>query len=676
MEEYAERGLRRIEDATAMAEDYFAMPQQQFIAKWLAHKADTLKLQTTPQHYSRIVDQLNNPVQRRVVTDPRKNPNVLVLAGPGSGKTRVLVHRIAYLVKVRRERPESIIALAYNRHAAAEIRRRLRDLIGNEAQGVTVLTCHALAMRLTGRTYQNSSAENEQEADGVFQQILLEATRYLEGEGEDPEDSDELREKLLAGFGWLFVDEYQDINEDTYNLISALAGRSRRETGKRLNLFAVGDDDQNIYAFSGSSTRYIRKFEEDYGAKPQPMVENYRSTRHIIDAANAVIDSAQDRLKVDHAITIDRIRTMEVPGGSWQSNDPVSQGRVQVIPAGRSDAVQAHRALDELIRLSELDPGWDWTRCAVVARQWDTLEVMRAVCRERGMETQLAQEDFTASWQLRETQELLGWIEAQGQGVTAGEALDRVRAMPRNRWSELLAEAMETMEDETGIDRIPTASAREWIAEWARENRRRQHALLLTTAHRAKGLEFDHVVILDGNWQHRNRNEAEEQCRLHYVAMTRARHTLTLMDAGSNPFFRPLAGQDFALFREPPQHARVSEPEPAEIRRRLTLRDIDLSFPGRASGDRVANAIAELQPGDPLAIDQASQPWGLRTLEGVLVGRLSRRIQQAMPNAPTGAEALAIAAWDATKSTPEYRKGLRRDRWEVVVPELIFVQRH
>ena len=677
MEEYAERGLQRIEDAIAMAEDYFAMPQQQFIAKWLAHKAGTLKLQTTPQHYSRIVEQLNNPVQRRIVTDSRRNPNVLVLAGPGSGKTRVLVHRIAYLVKMRRERPESIIALAYNRHAAAEIRRRLRDLIGNEAHGVTVLTCHALAMRLTGRTYQNSSAENDREADRVFRQILLEATRYLEGEGEDPEDADELREKLLAGFGWLFVDEYQDINEDTYNLISALAGRSRRETGKRLNLFAVGDDDQNIYAFSGSSTGYIRKFEEDYSARPQPMLENYRSTRHIIEAANAVIDAAQDRLKVDHAITIDRVRTMEVPGGSWQGKDPVGQGRVQVIPAGRGDAGQAHRALDELLRLSELDPGWDWTRCAVVARQWDTLEVMRAVCRERGLETQLAQEDFTASWQLRETQELLAWIDAQEHGVTAREALERVKAMPRNRWSKLLAEAMETMEDETGCDRVPAASAREWIAEWARENRRRQHALLLTTAHRAKGLEFDNVVILDGNWQHRNRDEAEEQRRLYYVAMTRARHTLTLMDAGNgNLFFRSLAGHASVLFREPPQHAGAREQEPMEIRRRFALRDVDLSFPGRASGERVANAIAELQPGDPLTIDPASQPWGLRTPAGVLVGRLSRRGQRALPYVPTGAAVLAIAAWDASKSTPEYRKGLRRERWEVVVPELIFVQRH
>ena len=365
---------------------------------------------------------------------------------------------------------------------------------------------------------------------------------------------------------------------------------------------------------------------------------------------------------------------MEVPGGSWHRRDPVGQGRVQVIPAGSRDAAQAHRALDELLRLKELDLAWDWTRAAVVARQWDTLEIMRAVCRERGLETQLAQEDFTASWQLRETQELLGWIDAQEQGITAEEALDRVKAMPRNRWSELLAEAMETMEEETGSDRIPAAAAREWIAEWARENRRRQHALLLTTAHGAKGLEFDHVVILDGNWNSRNPNEAEEQRRLYYVAMTRAYHTLTLMDAGNgNPFLKSLAGHASVLFREPAQHDGAPESEPAEIRRRLTLRDIDLSFPGRASGDHVANAIRELQPGDSLIIDQASQPWGLRTLGGTLVGRLSRRSQQTMTRVPTGAEVLAIAAWNASKSTPEYKRGLLRERWEVVVPELIFV---
>jgi ATP-dependent DNA helicase RecQ len=84
------------------------------------------------------------------------------------------------------------------------------------------------------------------------------------------------------------VDEYQDIGPEEYALIGAVAGRSL-EDDLRISLFAVGDDDQNIYAFAGASIDFIRRFEADYAAKPVWLTENYRSTAHIIAAANAVI---------------------------------------------------------------------------------------------------------------------------------------------------------------------------------------------------------------------------------------------------------------------------------------------------------------------------------------------------------------------------------------------------
>ena len=87
---------------------------------------------------------------------------MLVLAGPGSGKTRVLVHRIAYLIRARRENARGILALAYNRHAAVEIRNRLKELIGDDARGVTVLTCHALAMRLAGTTFRKMAEQPDE----------------------------------------------------------------------------------------------------------------------------------------------------------------------------------------------------------------------------------------------------------------------------------------------------------------------------------------------------------------------------------------------------------------------------------------------------------------------------------------------------------------------------------
>lgn len=159
-----------------------------------------------------IVETLAKPNQRAIVADDREDANVLVLAGPGSGKTRVLVHRIAYLIRMRRENPRAILALAYNRHAALEIRRRLCALIGDDANGVTVMTCHALAMRTVGASF----ADRREQRDDDFDAVLEEATALLEGRGLPPEDADAQRDRLLAGFRWILVDEYQDIGPGQY----------------------------------------------------------------------------------------------------------------------------------------------------------------------------------------------------------------------------------------------------------------------------------------------------------------------------------------------------------------------------------------------------------------------------------------------------------------------------
>ena len=169
----------------------------------------------------------------------------------------MLVHRIAYLIRARRENPRGILALAYNRHAAAEIRRRLADLIGDDARGVLVLTCHALAMRLVGASFTGRANQLRGED---FRDVLCQATALLRGEGLPLDDANEQRARLLAGFRWILVDEYQDIGQDQYELISALAGRTLSDEDDRINLFAVGDDDQNIYAFNGSSVAFIRRF--------------------------------------------------------------------------------------------------------------------------------------------------------------------------------------------------------------------------------------------------------------------------------------------------------------------------------------------------------------------------------------------------------------------------------
>ena len=674
MAEYAEKGLRSVADAVGLALDYLGLPRREFEDKWLPNKRQELTRQTTPESWRRIVESLNNRDQRAIVTDDRENTNVLVLAGPGSGKTRVLVHRIAYLVRARRENPRSILALAYNRHAAVQIRQRLHELIGEDARRVTVLTCHALAMRLAGSTFSGSIEDNDAKAQTLFDDVLKEAIDLLEGRNTAPDEADEQRDILLAGFRWILVDEYQDIKELEYRLISALAGRTKRDQDQRLNLFAVGDDDQNIYTFSGSSSRYIKRFEADYRAKPSFLTENYRSTGHIIQASNSVIEPANRRMKVDHPIIVNRTRTRERLGGVWEEIDPVTQGRVQILPSGDDPVSQAQVVVQELKRMASLDPEWDWSRCAVIARKWDLLDPVRALCHLEEIPVQVSREDFTATWQLRETQELLKWTNSQGGLLKAGNLLQWMHEQPKGPWNELLIESVESYLTETNNEELPAAAFREWLAEWARDNRRRQQGLLLTSTHRAKGLEFNHVIILDGNWNSPDQGEdADAPRRLYYVAMTRAKLTLTLAKTGnSNPFLRVLDNHPSVLVRPGLEQL---PPTPPGVRRsysRLSLRDVQLSFAGfRPSEHPVHKAIASLSAGDPLKVKTDRDPWEVTTTRGITVGRLAQGFKEPQEAEQVSATVLAIASWNKAKSEARFLDQLKTDEWEVVIPEIV-----
>ena len=673
MAEYAQQGLASMADALHLTMDYFALHEEDFLHRWLPNRETETSRQTMPESWRSIVESLNNPIQRRIVADDREQTNVLVLAGPGSGKTRVLVHRIAYLVRVRREDPRGIIALAYNRHAAVEIRRRLAELIGDDARGVMVFTCHALAMRLVGASF---SGRANRLNEGDFQQVLRQATALLRGEGLPPDEADEHRSRLLSGFRWILVDEYQDIGLEQYELISALAGRTLAEEDDKLSLFAVGDDDQNIYAFNGSSVEFIRRFEADYGAKPAFLTDNYRSTSHIIAAANALIQPARQRMKTGHSIAIDRGRVKEPSGGAWAALDPVGRGRVQILPAGDNPISQAQVVVAELERLAGLTPNWDWSACAVVARDWSYLDPVRSLCELGGIPVEMANEDFSGFWHLRETRALRDWLHAQDSKlVRSGDVADWLAGRPKSPWVALLEEAvteygLETAGVETSLDFFM-----EWLAEWGREFRRRQGGLLLTTAHRAKGLEFDHVVVLDGAWDRIGRGEDRDSPRrLYYVAMTRARQTLTLMRLpGRHPFHDSLQNRSSVVNRDAP----VGLPSPAveldRSYRRLSLGDVFLSFAGyKAPGHPVHRATASLSTGDVLRVRNGSNRWELLDSQGTVVGQLASSFKTPDDMHCAFATVLAIATWDSESSDPQYREGLLSDAWEVVVPELVF----
>ena len=676
--EFAQRGLADMGEALRLAMDYFSSPEDKFLERWLPGRDKEIRRQTTPASWRAIVESLKNPAQQRIVADDREQTNVLVLAGPGSGKTRVLVHRIAYLIRVRRESPRGIVALAYNRHAAVQIRRRLEDLIGDDARGVTVLTCHGLAMRLAGASFSGwlERADNPPDND-PFREVIRRAVDVLQGEGLPEAEADTRRDRLLAGFRWILVDEYQDIDDHQYALISALAGRTREEDAGKLTLFAVGDDDQNIYGFNGASVEFIRRFEEDYNAKPSYLTANYRSTAHIIAAANTVIAPARERMKAEHPIHVDRARQKDPPGGPWETMDSVARGRVQILPAGDSPLSQAQAVMEELLRLKTMDPHWDWSRCAVVAREWKILIPVRAFCEARDIPVQMGNETIPSIWRLRETQALVAWLRHRTPTMVDGEALAAwIAARPSGPWYALLRQAIEDYRLETGGGETPVDHCIEWLAEWSREVRQRQQGLLLVTAHRAKGLEFDHVAVLDGAWDRTRQGEdPDAQRRLYYVAMTRARHTLLLARClhQTHGLQEGLAHHPAVLRRDP---VPAPPPSPAMGYRhvRAELKHVDLGFAGRhPSGDPVHGAIAALCPGDPLKLRIGpSGRWELLNATGRVVGRLAKKFQPPTGMRCRSATVLAVIVRSRGQSEPEYRDHIRCDSWEVVVPELVF----
>ncbi|MCY4133117.1 MAG: RecQ family ATP-dependent DNA helicase [Nitrospira sp.] len=674
MVEFARRGLNAMADSLRLVMDYFSLNEEHFLRRWLPDRYKEIERQTTPESWRAIVESLKNPVQQPIVADNREQTNVLILAGPGSGKTRVLVHRIAYLVRARRENPRGILALAYNRHAAVEIRRRLGDLIGNDARRVTVLTCHGLAMRLAGVSFQER--ERRQLDDQAFREVLRQAVALLRGDGLEPEEADDQRERLLAGFRWILVDEYQDIGADQYELISALAGRTLKDEDRKLTLFAVGDDDQNIYAFNGASVEFIRRFEADYGPKPTYLIDNYRSTGHIISAANALIEPAQQRMKTGHPIRINRARAKDSSGGAWRELDPIAQGRVQVLPAQQDSISQARVAMMELQRLATLSPDWDWSTCAVIAREWKYLDSVRAFCEVHGIPMQMANEDIPRFWRLRETRTLVEWLRGRKTRLVDGAALRAwVDAGSRGPWIELLREAVDEHELETGGAEMPVDHFIEWLAEWGREIRRRQHGLLLLTAHRAKGLEFDHVAVLDGGWERVGPDEdPDAPRRLYYVAMTRARQTLSLVCFPGSHSFQDTLMSLPAVLRRQPAELPPATPELARQYRRPGLKEIDLGFAGRHGADHpVHRAIAALSPDDPLkARVNEEGRWELLNQSGMVVGRLANAFRLPPGTRCHSATVSAIVVWSRDTSAPLYRDGAKCDTWEVVVPELVF----
>jgi len=292
-----------------------------------------------------ILKQLN-PQQHAAVTCPAKQ--VLVLAGPGSGKTRVLTQRIAYLVYEKKVQPGSILAVTFTNKAAREMRKRLERMLGRAVEGLWLGTFHAMCARILRREAQHlpfdasfvimdsddqlsivrrvlkeldlddklysppsvhyaiSNAKNAMISVQDFSapnyraevvkrvyeryEAVLRASNALDFDDllmwtvHLLADNPEVRQLYARRFEHVLVDEFQDTNQAQYELLGHLSAHHKR-------LFVVGDEDQSIYRWRGADYRNVQRFEKDHPQAVKLLLErNYRSTQNVIDAAQAVIN--------------------------------------------------------------------------------------------------------------------------------------------------------------------------------------------------------------------------------------------------------------------------------------------------------------------------------------------------------------------------------------------------
>ena len=302
---------------------------------------------------SRILDSLNSAQREAVAAD---NGNLLVLAGAGSGKTRVLVHRIAWYIETGQASPYSILAVTFTNKAAAEMRGRIEHLLGQSVRGMWVGTFHGLSHRLLRAHWQEARLpetfqilDNEDQyrtVRRVIRTMLLDESRYpprqaqwfinaRKDEGlrpghidpqEDPTTAQlievyktyqetceraglvDFAELLLRVFE-LFRDQaalrehyqhrFKYVLVDEFQDTNALQyAWLRLLAGQQDNtLFAVGDDDQSVYSWRGARVENMRAFEQDFkDTRLMKLEQNYRSTGTILKAANELIANNHGRL--------------------------------------------------------------------------------------------------------------------------------------------------------------------------------------------------------------------------------------------------------------------------------------------------------------------------------------------------------------------------------------------
>ncbi|MBR0131258.1 MAG: RecQ family ATP-dependent DNA helicase [Firmicutes bacterium] len=543
---YANLMVQDYDAALQYVADYFQMEYRAFLQKYFkGEEAKDINRNITPEKYKQLFDELSQ-VQRQIIDD-HDSQYIVVAAGPGSGKTKVLVHKLASLLLLEDVKHEQLLMLTFSRAAATEFKMRLHELIGNASKRVDVKTFHSYCFDLLGKIGKLEDAED----------VVKDATAYINDGEVEPE---KITKKVLV------IDEAQDMDANEFSLVEALIAHN-----EDLRVIAVGDDDQNIYEFRGSSSEYMNSLLTKYNARLYQLVDNYRSCPEIVSLANTYAQGMQKRMK---DLPISAVRK--------------DRGVVFFIRHHGSNFVEA--------LVNDLESYYDNSGTVSILTNTNEEALMAlGLLRRKNIPAKLIQTlNKFDLYQMLELRYLVDYIKGRAKSPVISEDLwDSAKAAMKERFEhssnyDTCQQLMLSFEEAyptkylSDLEIFIRESKLEDFAEI------RQGTVLVSTIHKSKGREFDSVYMLLNKVDDRT-DKVKHQV---YVGMTRAKSALHVHYNNNDFRYINIPGvyhsDDKKLYQDP-----------AEITLQLDHTDIYLD-----QFFSTVSVTANLLPGEKLAVKE------------------------------------------------------------------------
>ena len=479
--EYANLMVSDYQAAIQFVQDYFQMDYKKFIAKYFkGEKEKEISRNITSAKYHKLFDELSE-TQATILHD-QSSQYIAVAAGPGSGKTRLLVHKLASLLLLEDVKHDGLLMLTFSRAAASEFKKRLVDLIGNAANFLDIKTFHSYCFDLLGKPGNLTEANN----------IVKDATEKIINREVEPA---KIAKTVLV------IDEAQDMDESNYNLIKALIN-----SNSDMRVIAVGDDDQNIFEFRGSSSKYLQAFITDFNAIKYEMCDNYRSAPNVVALANAFASSLSHRMKTT---PIKAVKD--------------SAGTVQIIKHCKTYMEMA--VVEHLAQTYH-----NGSACVLTTTNEKAMQIQTLLA-QQNIKSKLIQTDN--SFKLKDLAEVRHFLKIVDEDTTTP-------IIPAEKWNEAKQKVSEIYADSSIIDIVKNlldtfektyyekyrSSFHDFLFESHIEDfyNDDKQTVFVSTIHKAKGREFDSVyMLLD---QDNLKLATDEEKRVLYVGLTRAKSNL------------------------------------------------------------------------------------------------------------------------------------------------------